>query len=54
VEGAIARGDIRLDMDPLDLLRALAGVMNKSPGPDSRRAARQMVDILVAGISTRK
>jgi AcrR family transcriptional regulator len=54
VEGATAKGDIHLDMDPLDLLRALAGVMNKSPGPDSRRAARQMVDILVAGISTRK
>ncbi len=25
VEGAVAKGDIHLDMDPLDLLRALAG-----------------------------
>jgi AcrR family transcriptional regulator len=54
VEGAVADGDIHLDMDPLDLLRALAGVMNKSPGPDSRRAAKQMVDILLAGMRTRK
>ena len=51
---AVASGDIRMDMDPLDMLRALAGVMNRSPGPDSKQAARQLVDILVAGISTRK
>jgi AcrR family transcriptional regulator len=53
-DAAVASGDIRMDMEPLDLLRALAGVMNREPGPDSKRAARRLVDILVAGISTRK
>jgi AcrR family transcriptional regulator len=53
-DAAVASGDIRMDMEPLDLLRALAGVMNREPGPDSKRAARRLVDILTAGISTRK
>jgi AcrR family transcriptional regulator len=47
---AVASGDIRMDMEPLDLLRALAGVMNREPGPDSRRAAKRLVDILIAGL----
>jgi AcrR family transcriptional regulator len=42
VDRAVASGDIELKMDPLDLLRALAGV-----GPGS---AKQLIDILVAGI----
>jgi AcrR family transcriptional regulator len=50
VDRAAANGDIRLDIDPLDLLRALAGVANKSPGPDGTQAAKRMVDILIAGI----
>jgi AcrR family transcriptional regulator len=50
VDGAVASGDIHLDLDPLDLLRALAGVANISPGSDGKRAARRMVDILIAGI----
>jgi AcrR family transcriptional regulator len=53
IDGAVASGDIRLDFDPLDLLRALAGVANMSPGPDAKQAARRMVDILIAGVRTR-
>jgi AcrR family transcriptional regulator len=53
VDGAVASGEIRLDIDPLDLLRALAGVANISSGPDSKQAAKRMVDILLAGIRTR-
>jgi AcrR family transcriptional regulator len=53
-DAAVASGDIRMDMEPLDLLRALAGVMNREPEPDGKRAARRLVDILVAGISARK
>jgi AcrR family transcriptional regulator len=49
---AVTSGDIRLDFDPLDLLRALAGVANMSPGPDTKQAAKRMVDILIAGIRT--
>jgi AcrR family transcriptional regulator len=51
---AAVSGDIRLDMEPLDLLRALAGVMNGNPGPESKRAARHLVDILIAGIRKKK
>jgi AcrR family transcriptional regulator len=50
---AVASGDIRLDIDPLDLLRALAGVTNVSPGPDGKQAAKRMVDILIAGLRNR-
>src|SRR6201999_3895366 len=49
VDRAVASGDIRVDIEPLDLLRALAGVANMSAGLDGKRAARRMVDILVAG-----
>jgi AcrR family transcriptional regulator len=52
VDRAVASGDIRLALDPLDLLRALAGVANVSSGPDGKRAAKRMVDILIAGVRT--
>lgn len=52
VDRAVASGDIRLDMDPLDLLRALAGVANISAGPDWKEAARRLVDIMIAGLRT--
>jgi AcrR family transcriptional regulator len=53
VARAVASGDIRFDNDPLDLLRALAGVANISAGPGSTEAAKRLVDILIAGIRTR-
>ena len=53
VDRAVASGDIRLDLDPLDLLRALAGVANIGLGPDGERAAKNLVDILIAGLRTR-
>ena len=52
IDRAAASGDIRSDFDPLDLLRALAGVANMSSGPDGTRAAKRMIDILIAGIRT--
>ena len=54
VNRAVASGDIRLDLDPLDLLRALAGVANIGLGPDGERAAKSLVDILIAGVRTQK
>lgn len=53
IERAVASGDIHLDIDPLDLLRALAGVANVSAGPDGKQAAKRMVDILIAGVRTK-
>jgi AcrR family transcriptional regulator len=52
IDRAVASGDIRLDLDPLDLLRALAGVANIGSGPDGKQAAKRMVDILIAGVRT--
>jgi AcrR family transcriptional regulator len=50
VDGAVASGDIRLEMEPLDLLRALAGVANLNAHPDWKQAAVRLVDILIAGM----
>jgi AcrR family transcriptional regulator len=49
VKRAIQSGDIRRDLDPFDLLRALIGVSNVASGPDWQQSARRLVDILVTG-----
>jgi AcrR family transcriptional regulator len=49
VSRAIDSGDIRKDLDPFDLLRALIGVSNVASGPDWRSSARRLVDILITG-----
>jgi AcrR family transcriptional regulator len=49
VARAIESGDIRPDLDPLDLLRALIGVSNVASVPDWPQSARRLVHILIAG-----
>lgn len=49
VNRAIESGDIRSDLDPFDLLRALIGVSNVASGPDWQQSARRLVDILITG-----
>ena len=49
VKRAIKSGDIRKDLDPFDLLRALVGVSNVASGPDWKQSASRLVDILVSG-----
>ena len=49
VERAIESGDIRRDLDPFDLLRALIGVSNVASSPDWLQSARRLVDILIMG-----
>jgi len=49
VKRAIQSGDIRKDLDPFDLLRALIGVSNVASGPDWQQSARRLVDILITG-----
>jgi hypothetical protein len=49
VKRAIKSGDIRRDLDPFDLLRALIGVSNVSSSPDWKQSARRLVDILITG-----
>ena len=49
VRRAIRSGDIRKDLDPFDLLRALVGVSNVASTPDWQQSARRLVDILILG-----
>jgi AcrR family transcriptional regulator len=49
VRRAIKSGDIRRDLDAIDLLRALVGVSNVASGPDWQQSARRLVDILITG-----
>ena len=54
VKRAIKSGDIRNDLDPMDLLRALVGVANVASMPDWQQSAKRLVDILIAGSRTAK
>ncbi len=49
VKRAVESGDIREDLDPIDLLRALVGVSNVTSCTDWKQSARRLVDILIAG-----
>src|SRR5882757_4497920 len=49
VKRAIKSGDIRRDLDPFDLLRALIGVSHVASGPGWQQSARRLVDILITG-----
>src|SRR6202050_4700057 len=49
VKRAIMSGDIRKDLDPIDLLRALIGVSNVATGADWQQSAKRLVDILITG-----
>jgi len=49
VKRAIKHGDIRSDLDPFDLLRAIIGVSHIASGPGWQQSARRLVDILITG-----
>ena len=49
VKRAKKSGDVRKDLDPSDLLRALIGVSHVGTGSDWQLSARRLVDILIAG-----
>ena len=49
VQRATKSGDIRSDLDPFDLLRALIGVSHVASGPGWQQSARRLVDILITG-----
>ncbi|WP_041777876.1 TetR/AcrR family transcriptional regulator [Beijerinckia indica] len=46
---AVQNGDVRSDLEPLDLLRALVGVSNVAADPGWEASAKRLVDILIAG-----
>ncbi|AXC13297.1 Transcriptional regulator, TetR family [Acidisarcina polymorpha] len=49
VARAVESGDIRSDLDPLDLLRALVGVSHVASSPDWAQSAKRLVTILILG-----
>jgi AcrR family transcriptional regulator len=49
VKTAVKSGDIRKDLEPFDLLRALIGVSHIATGPGWQESARRLVDILIKG-----
>jgi len=49
VQRAIQSGDLREDIEPFDLLRALIGVASVASSPDWPQSAKRLVDILVTG-----
>jgi len=50
VESAIAGGDIRADVDPADVLRALVGFTYGAAGPGWQASALRLIDILMNGL----
>ncbi len=49
VNRAKKSGDIRKDLEPFDLLRALIGVSHVASTPDWQQSAKRLVDILITG-----
>jgi AcrR family transcriptional regulator len=49
VKRGIQSGEIRKDLEAIDLLKALIGVAYVPAGPDWEHSARRLVDILIAG-----
>lgn len=48
ISKAVANGDIRLDIEPLDLLRAIISVADEKPG--WQKTAKQIIDIMLQGM----
>jgi hypothetical protein len=46
---AVASGDLRPDIDPIDMLRAIYGVSSTGGSDDWPENARRFVDILMRG-----
>ena len=54
VKRAIDSSEVRSDLDPVDLIKALVGFSYVSASPDWRQSARRLVDILISGSRTIK
>jgi hypothetical protein len=54
IDRAVENGDIQLDLEPLDFLRALVGVANINNGPGWQASAHALIEILIKGVSKRR
>ena len=50
LKSAVRSGDVRKDIDPSDLLRALVGVSYGNPDAGWEASARRLIDILMDGL----
>jgi AcrR family transcriptional regulator len=50
VKRAVAGGEVRKDIDPADLLRAMVGVSYGNPDAGWQASARRLIDILMDGL----
>jgi hypothetical protein len=50
VKRAVASGDVRKDIDPSDLLRAMIGVSYQNPDTAWEASARRVIDLLMDGL----
>jgi hypothetical protein len=50
VDRAVESGEIRGDVEPLDLVRAVAGCTDVRTGAVGTEGARRMVEVLIAGL----
>jgi AcrR family transcriptional regulator len=48
ISRAVASGDIRLDIEPFDILRAVISVADEKPG--WQKTAKQLIDIMLQGL----
>ncbi|MGH9466144.1 MAG: TetR/AcrR family transcriptional regulator [Terriglobales bacterium] len=54
VKRAMKSGDLRKDLEAMELLRPLVGVASLAVTPDWQRSARRLVDILLMGARPRR
>jgi len=55
VANAVASGEIGIDVDPLDLLRALGGMVQFSGGRiNEEAAAHAIIDIMISGLQAKR
>jgi hypothetical protein len=50
VKRAVASGDVRKDIAPSDLLRAMVGVSYQNPDAGWEASARRVIDLLMDGL----
>ena len=50
IDRAVASGEIHLELEPLDLLRALSGVANVAGSAAADQGAKRLIDVLIAGL----
>jgi hypothetical protein len=53
VKRAVTSGDVRKDVDPSDLLRAMIGMTYQNPDAGWEASARRVIDLLMDGLKAK-